>query len=134
MSSLERKKEELRKRREYFQPISRTEITNHQKEYEQRLKMKLKEKKHKREKWYKDIGYGEYDPSKYASKFLLEAEENEKKPKPDPKGHVKVKVEKHNHYANFVREMHRPRVSSKKKDEMKRLIDIVEQSGQSRGL
>ena len=62
--SLERKKEELRKRREYFQPISRSELDHHQKEYEERLKVKLREYKDKREKWYKDIGYNDYDPCK----------------------------------------------------------------------
>lgn len=132
--SLERKKEELRKRREHFMPISRTELIDHQKQYEERLRIKLKEHKLKREKWYKDIGYGEYDPSKYTSKFLLEAEEIENMPRVDPKEAVVQKVDKEKNYANFVREMHKPKISLKKKDEMKRIIEEIEKSGMSRGL
>ena len=146
--SLERKKEELRKRREYFQPISRSELDHHQKEYEERLKVKLREYKDKREKWYKDIGYNDYDPCKlfnmliynidniaiYQTNILLKVENESKQPTIDEKEVIKAKSDKQVNYAKFVREMHKPKVSNRKKDEMEKLIRLVEQSGMSRGL
>lgn len=132
--SLERKKEELRKKREYFRPLKHKDFVHHEKAYKQRLKDKLKEKKDKREKWYKDIGYGDYDPKKYQSKYLSSVEREEKKPLYDPFIDVLNQRDKKMNYAKFVKEMHKPKVSESKKKEMKMIIDAVESSGMSRKL
>ena len=114
MPSLERKKEELRKKREYFQPIRRKDLLEHERIYEQRLQMKLREKREKREKWYKDIGYGDYDPTKYHSKYLSSAEQEEKVYTPDPMIGVIEQLDKQKNYAKFVKEMHKPKISVRK--------------------
>lgn len=132
--SLERKKEQLRKKREHFQPIRHKDLIDHEKIYVERLKKKLKEKKQKREKWYKEIGYGDYDASKYASKYLSSIENEKLKPLIDPKVEVIEKCDKQKNYAKFVKEMHKPKISVKKKKEMKAIVDMVESSGQSRKL
>lgn len=134
MPSLERKKEELRKKREQFQPIRHKDLVDHEKVYVERLKSKLREKKEKREKWYKDIGYGDYDPSKYHSKYLSSVEKEEKEPLIDPRLEVVHKSDKQKNYAKFVKEMHKPKISVKKKNEMKQIIKAVESSGMSRKL
>lgn len=132
--SLERKKEELKKKREFFAPISHQELVDHEREYTKRLKMKLREKKQKREKWYKDIGYGDYDPNKYQSKYLSSAENENLEPKIDEIEIIHYKCDKQRNYAKFVKEMHRPKVSVKKKKEMKAIIKQIENSGMSRQL
>lgn len=134
LPNLEKKKEILRQKREYFQPIRRSQLLEHEKEYEQRLHSKLKEKKEKREKWYKDIGYGDYDPSIYQSKYLSSVENEKSMPLIDPKEGVLEQYNKKKNYAMFVKEMHKPKISVKKTEEMKRLIDEVEESGNSRKL
>jgi len=134
MPSLERKKEELRKKREYFQPISHKEMVDHEKVYVERLKQKLKEKKNKREKWYKDIGYGDYDTSRFQSKYLSSAENESTQVLIDPRLEVVEKWDKQKNYAKFVKEMHKPKISVHKKKEMKQIIKEVEKSGQSRKL
>ena len=78
ITSLERKKEFLRQKREQFKPIRMKDLVEHEKAYEERLKSKLKERKEKREKWYRDIGYGDYDPSKFKSKYLSSFESEER--------------------------------------------------------
>ena len=132
--SLERKKEELRKKREFFAPIRHKDLVEHEKVYVERLKEKLKEKKKKREKWYKDIGYGDYDPSKYHSKYLSSVENEKNEPLIDPQVFVVQKCDKQRNYAKFVKEMHKPKISIKKKKEMKQIIKLVENSGMSRQL
>ena len=112
--SLERKKEELRKKREYFQPIKRKDFIDHQKQYEERLKYKMKEKNEKREKWYKDIGYGDYDSKKYESKFLENVLMEDNMPTHDPKIDILEQRDKKVNYAKFVREMHKPTISNQK--------------------
>jgi hypothetical protein len=131
---LRENKEQLKKKREDFQPIRHKDLLNHEKIYVERLKKKLKEKKQKREKWYKDIGYGNYDVSKYTSKYLSSIENEELKPLIDPKVEVIEKCDKQKNYAKFVKEMHKPKISVKKKKEMKSIISMVESSGQSRKL
>ena len=129
-------KEELRKKREYFQPIRRKDLLEHEKIYEQRLHMKLAEKREKREKWYKDIGYGDYDPSIYHSKYLSSAEQEEKEKiyTPDPMIGIIEQLDKQKNYAKFVKEMHRPKISVSKQEQMKKIIHDIEGSGQSRKL
>lgn len=135
--SLERKKEELRKKREMLAPLRHEDFVTHEKAYTERLKMKLKEKRQKREKWYKEIGYGDYDPSIYQSKYLSSAEKEQKQrmePLIDPNTILIEKYDKQRNYAKFVKEMHKPKISVKKKHEMKTIIEAVENSGMSRSL
>lgn len=116
--SLERKKEELRKKREHLAPIRHKDLVEHEKVYIERLKNKLKEKKSKREKWYKDIGYGDYDPSIYNSKYLSSVEQENSAPLIDPMEEVVHKCNKIKNYSKFVRQMHKPKISLKKVKEM----------------
>mmetsp|Transcript_34054 Transcript_34054/g.33591 ORF Transcript_34054/g.33591 Transcript_34054/m.33591 type:complete len:282 (+) Transcript_34054:294-1139(+) len=89
--SLEKKKELLRKKREHFAPIRHKDLVEHEKVYVERLKQKLREKKEKREKWYQDIGYGDYDPSQYQSKYLSSVEHEASEPLVDFKEQVNFK-------------------------------------------
>jgi len=132
--SLEKKKELLRKKREHFAPIRHKDLVEHEKVYVERLKQKLREKKEKREKWYQDIGYGDYDPSQYQSKYLSSVEHEASEPLVDFKEQVNFKWDKRRNYAKFVKEMHKPKVSVKKQKEMKYIVKEVEKGGMSRQL
>ena len=110
------------------------DLLEHEKVYEQRLQLKLRERREKREKWYKDIGFGDYDPSIYQSKYLSSIEKEEKAFTPDPIVGVIDQIDKKKNYSKFVKEMHKPKISIRKKEEMSRIIKEVEESGMSRKL
>lgn len=56
MPELEKKKLALKEKREFHKPIDHREIDEFQKQYEDRIKLKIEEKRVIREKWYDDIG------------------------------------------------------------------------------
>jgi hypothetical protein len=79
------------------------------------------EKEAQRKDWYKKIGFGEYDESKFKTKVLEKflRDENERK---TMEAHHKIErkenFSKADKYAKFVKEMHWPKISKIKKQEM----------------
>lgn len=135
MPELERKKLELKEKRDFFKPIDRKEIDEFQKKYEENFKKKLEEKRREREKWYNDIGQGDYDPNRYKTKVydkVMQEEKGTEESKFNQIQEKKRKAEKMNNYARIVKEMHWPQVSSKKKEEVQRIKQLLDQKNKRR--
>jgi len=82
------------------------------------------QKRLEREKWYNEIGYGSYDASKYQSQFskkILEQQKIQEAEKGKKAEDKNKKMEKMLSYAKIVKEMHKPDVSSRKREEMNTL-------------
>jgi hypothetical protein len=129
LPDLERYKEELKHKREFFKPIDPKEIKEHERKYKKALQEKLEEKKRERMKWYHEIGYGEYDEGKFKTKFLdnfLKHEQRRKEKEEMIKRERLKNVEKADKYAKFVKEMHWPKISKLKRQEMETLKNSVE--------
>jgi hypothetical protein len=135
MPELEKKKIELREKREFYKPINRTEIDEFQKKYEQNYKIKLEEKRQVREQWYDDMGAGKHDIDKLKTKVYDKVVAEEK-------DHIDVyagekedrrkRTEKMNNYARIVKEMHLPEVSERKRREIEQIKSLVGQRNQRR--
>ena len=81
LPELERYKEDLKRKKEFYKPINPEEIKEHDKKYQKLIKEKLEEKKQQRIQWYSDIGYGDYDKNKFKTKFLDKFLQNERERK-----------------------------------------------------
>jgi len=135
MPELEKKKNELKKKREFHKPIDHRELDDFQKKYEENYKLKIEEKRQEREKWYNDIGQGQYDPTKFKTKVyekVLEEEKDTEELKVRQAGDRKNKAEKMNNYSRIVKEMHWPEVSAKKQREIKNIKSLINQRNQRR--
>ena len=129
LPDLERYKRELKNKREYFKPIDGEEIKTHEKKYKKLLKERREEKKRERLKWYHDIGYGEYDQGKFKTKLLENFLQNEKLKKDQVENKKREKSEtiaKADKYAKFVKEMHWPKISKLKRQEMETIKDWID--------
>jgi hypothetical protein len=117
MPELEKKKNDLKEKREFYKPINRSEIDEFQKKYEQNYKKKLEEKRQVREQWYDDMGVGKHDVNALKSKVydkVVEEERNHVDIVAKDKEDKRKKTEKMNNYARIVKEMHVPEVSERK--------------------
>lgn len=128
MPELERKKKNLETIRQFHKPIKREELDEHEKNYQEKIKIEREKQRMKREKWYSDIGYGVFDEGRYKTKFYEKVLEEEKKN--DVKKRVNSqnkqrKQEKMNNYAKIVKEMHWPQVSPKKRAEMEEMKNLM---------
>lgn len=135
MPELEKKKNELKEKRDFFKPIDRRELDEFQKKYEENYKLKLEEKRQEREKWYSDIGQGQYDPTKFKTKVyekVLEEEKGTEELKNREIEDKKRKAEKMQNYARIVKEMHWPEVSEKKAKEIEKIKSLLDQRNQRR--
>jgi len=120
---LEKRKKELADKRNFFKPISKEEITVHEKKYEELRKREMV----KREQKYKDDN--DYDPSKYKSKFLenvLDYDESKKIEQNKKYEEVAELMKKKKNYAKLVLETHKPKVSKRKKMEMELIKQNLE--------
>lgn len=132
MPELERKKKELESIRQLYKPIKREELDEHEKNYQEKIKIEREKQRMKREKWYSDIGYGVYDENRYKTKFyeqVIEEEKNKGVKERVVSQNRKRKQEKMNSYAKIVKEMHWPSISEKKKKELEELKNVVDNSG-----
>lgn len=104
-SELKKRKEEIQNIRDFHKPIRRDEFEEHERTYEENYRLKIDEKRIKREQWYGKIGYGVYDPSKFSSKHMQEVlrkEQMEKIKAERKKDEKHKKNEKMNQYAKLV--------------------------------
>jgi hypothetical protein len=131
MPELERKKRNLETIRQLHKPIKKEELDEHEKNYQEKVKIELEKQRMKREKWYSDIGYGVYDENRYKTKFYEKALEEERQKESKKRVNSQNKKRKHekmNNYAKIVKEMHWPEVSEKKRREIEELKHQVENS------
>ena len=92
--------------------------------YKEVLRSLQVEKKNKREQWYKNIGFGEYNENRFKTKLqqrFLDFEKEKKLKEEKQKRDQQEKRQKAEKYAKFVKEMHWPRVSKIKKQQMDNL-------------
>lgn len=132
MPELERKKKNLDEIRKFHKPIKREELDEHEKNYQEKIKIEMEKQRMRREKWYSDIGYGVYDENRYKTKFYEKAIQEEKFKESDKRvasQDRKRKHEKMNNYAKIVKEMHWPQVSERKRKEMEEKKQSIENSG-----
>jgi archaellin len=120
---LEKRKIELAKKRNFFQPINSEELEHHANKYEQARRQESAKRAQK-------FKINEtYDPSKYKSKFLdsvLDYDEDQKvenKKKYEEMGEL---VKKKKNYSKLVLETHKPKVSQRKKMEMQLIKQNLE--------
>ena len=135
MPELEKKKNELKEKRDFYKPIDHREIDEFQKKYEEEAKVQAEKKRLEREKWYQDIGQGDYDVNKYKTKALEKVTQREK-------GYEEIKIrqledkkqkaQKMNNYAKIVKEMHWPQVSPKKQKEILKIKNLLDQRNKRR--
>jgi len=129
MPELEKKKKQLESIRKFHKPIKKEELDEHEKNYQEKIKVEREKQRMKREKWYADIGYGVYDENRYKTKFYekaLEEGKNKAEKKRVNSQTRKRKQEKMNNYAKIVKEMHWPEVSEKKRKELQEMKELVE--------
>jgi len=131
MPELEKKKRELENLRKLHKPIKKEDLDEHEKNYQEKIKIEREKQRMKREKWYSDIGYGVFDENRYKTKFYEKALEEERA-KGSNKGVEeelkKKKQEKMNSYAKIVKEMHWPEISENKRKEIEELKNNMENS------
>lgn len=65
---LEEKKAKLNEIRNFHKPIRREELDDHQKDYQEKIRLKNEQKRMERENYYAKIGYGQYDNSGYKTR------------------------------------------------------------------
>ena len=125
--ALEQKKNELDKIRNFYRPIKRKELDDHEKNFFKELKMKEDEKRFKREEMQKSMQ--PYDPSRFETKLLKEILEKEKEDKlkqEEDARFIRQKAEKMENYAKLVKTMHKPQISMKKRKEIQNLKKSIE--------
>ena len=94
---------------------------------------KDKQKRMLREKWYAEIGYGVSDTYRYKNKYMdqyLNEEKLKKKQDEEKEEQKKIYHEKMANYAKFVKEMHFPEVSERKRKEMETMVSLIKSSRQ----
>lgn len=92
--------------------------------YKRQLKLLQEQKKKEREQWYQNIGFNKYDDGKFKTKFLEKFLHNEKVKQLEEEQRKSEKYEnvtKAQKYAKFVKEMHWPKVSKLKRQEIEAL-------------
>ena len=117
MPELEKKKKELMEKRNFYKPIDKIEIMEHQRRYEEAVRSKTDAKKLERDKATADWAV-KGDPAKHKSKFLediVERELHDKEERDKEDDEKRRRMEKMGNYAKFVKEMHWPKVSEEKK-------------------
>lgn len=128
--SLEQKKLKLENLRNFHKPINREELDEHDKNFLVTLKRKQNEKRIKREQEMKN--HPDYNPKKFQSKFMKftldEQKEREVLEKEEEK-RIKEKADKMDKYGKLVKEMHFPKVSEKKRAEMRLIKKSMELRG-----
>ena len=90
----------------------------------ERKRLKTDQLRIEREKYYSDLGQGNYDATKFKTKFGQRYEEEEKLKKQIEQKQIEAlhqRSEKMRVYAKMVKETKWPDVSEKKKQELKRL-------------
>ena len=119
--SLKEQKEKYRKIKQFDIPVTKDDLDEREKEYLERKKLKMEQLRLEREKYYADIGQGNYDPKKYTSKYLENhLEELRIKKMEEEKSKEKhKKAEKMLSYAKIVKEMHWPEISERKRAQVK---------------
>ena len=133
MPELEKKKNELREKRDFYKPIDRREIDEFQKKYEENFKRKLQEKRVQREQWYNEIGQDKYDANKFKTKVyekVMQEEKGSEELRNKKAEDIKKKAEKMNNYARIVKEMHWPEVSEKKRKEAENIKKLLSKRNQ----
>ena len=116
-------------------PIDHKEIDEFQKKYEENFKIKLEQQRVKREKWYDEIGAGNYDPNKYKTKVLekvVEAEKGSEELKQRKMEDKRNKAEKMKNYAKIVKQMHWPDISPHKQQEIERIKKLLDERNKRR--
>ena len=120
MPELEKKKAELAKKREFFQPIKKQEIAEHMKKYQENsLENQMRREIHNKNK---QIEF-KYNNSAYIikSKFtenILEEEKKKKEEKEQQEQGKKKLLEKKKNYSSVVKEMFAPSIDEFKRQEM----------------
>lgn len=112
---LEKRKKELAEKRNFYRPIDKLTLLEHEKKYEEFKKQDMV----KRQQKYKTEE--EYDPSKYKSKFMenvLDYDEQQKLEQVKKYEEVSELMKKKKNYSKLVIETHKPKVSKRKKMEM----------------
>jgi hypothetical protein len=125
--NLEQKKILLENLRNFHKPINRSELDEHDKNFLVTLKRKQDEKRIKRE--LEMNNHPEYNPKKYTNKFLTETQERKKEREiieREKETRVAMKAIKMDQYAKLVKEMHYPKVSTKKKTQMQIMIKSLD--------
>lgn len=128
--SLEQKKLQLENLRNFHKPINREELDEHEKNFLITLKQKQTEKRIKREQEMRN--HSDYNPKKFESKFtkftLDQQKEREILEKEEEK-RIKEKADKMEKYGKLVKEMHFPKVSERKRAEMRLIKKSMELRG-----
>ncbi|CDW82839.1 UNKNOWN [Stylonychia lemnae] len=117
-SEIEKRKKHLQSLRELHQPIDRSDILEHSRKMEEIVREKVEERKRDRMQRYQNASY---DYSKYQSKFLDKVLEQDQQVmiEKEKKDQERLKVlEQREVYDKYVKEMHWPKVSEKKKSEL----------------
>jgi hypothetical protein len=126
------KREELIKNdiRSTHRPIRKDELDDHERAYQEAKRNKDKQKRIQREKWYAEIGYGVQSTYRYKNKYLervLDDERMQKQKQRQKDDEKKRYHEKMENYAKFVKEMHWPELSDRKRREMESMKKLLEQ-------
>lgn len=121
LPELQRKKEELAKKRELYRPLSKLELDEHAKRHDDLLRMKQVEQSRERLEVKRD----QYEASRYATKFtynLLAQKQRELEEEKKKALKPREMYEKKKEYGRLVKETRPPQISEKKKLELKLLI------------
>ena len=78
MPVLEQRKAHLSELRNFYKPVRKEDIDEFEKEYMERKRLKTDRLRIEREKYYSDLGQGNYDATKFKTKFSHRYEEEEK--------------------------------------------------------
>eukprot|EP00347_Sterkiella_histriomuscorum_P011753 403371232 len=120
-SEIEKRKKHLQSLRELHQPIERSELYEHSRKMEEIVKEKIEWRKHERRNRQQNASY---DYSKYQSKFLEKVLEQDAQVLEEKERLEKEKqkmLEQREVYDKYVKEMHWPKISEKKKLELEQL-------------
>lgn len=102
--------------------MKREEIDDFEKDYQEKKRLKIEQKRIEREKYYTELGQGVYDTDKFKNRFQEKYQDELRMKKAEEERQVEEINKKHDKmlsYAKIVKEMHWPEVSEKKKKELK---------------
>jgi hypothetical protein len=126
--ALEQKKLQLENLRNFYKPIDREELDDHEKNFLIQLKHKEDEKRFKREQLMKS--FQPYDPNKFHRnkifKEIMEKEKEDKELQEEEARKIRDKAAKMDNYAKLVKQVHQPRISIKKRKELEDLKKSME--------
>ncbi len=118
LPQIEQTREKLNALKDFHWPIKWEELDEFEKDYQEKKRLKIDQKRIEREKYYTDIGQGVYDSKQYSTKvheIYLESEKIKKIEEEKAWEDLIKKSEKMNSYAKLVKEMHFPKASNRKK-------------------